>query len=85
MARVNVLVKAIPEADRQHPTHLGHILQELGIAYVAAHSPQAKGRIERLWATLQDRLVTGPRTRRLLCAGLSPGFSIPSHGRAGAL
>jgi transposase len=50
-------------AGRQHPTHLGRILQELGIAYVAAHSPQAKGRVERLWATLQDRLVSEFRLR----------------------
>src|SRR4029453_14535937 len=39
----------------QEPTHLGRMLQDLGITYIAAHSPQAKGRIERLWATLQDR------------------------------
>jgi transposase len=41
----------------QHPTHFGQVLQDLGIGYIAAHSPQAKGRIERLWETLQDRLV----------------------------
>jgi hypothetical protein len=33
------------------------VLGELGIASIAAHSPQAKGRVERLWKTLQDRLV----------------------------
>lgn len=33
------------------------ILKELGVASIAAHSPQAKGRVERLWGTLQDRLV----------------------------
>lgn len=33
------------------------VLKELGIASIAAHSPQAKGRVERLWGTLQDRLV----------------------------
>jgi hypothetical protein len=32
-------------------------LSELGIEWIAAHSPQAKGRIERLFETLQDRLV----------------------------
>jgi|SRR5512145_117671 transposase len=42
----------------QHPTHLGRVLHELGIGYIAAHSPQAKGRVERLWQTLQDRLVS---------------------------
>src|SRR5262249_55799643 len=41
----------------QHPTHFGQVLRELGIGYITAHSPQAKGRIERLWGTLQDRLV----------------------------
>jgi len=33
------------------------VLKELGVASIAAHSPQAKGRVERLWGTLQDRLV----------------------------
>jgi hypothetical protein len=33
------------------------VLCELGITSIAAHSPQAKGRVERLWGTLQDRLV----------------------------
>ena len=41
----------------QHPTQFGRILRELGIGYIPAGSPQAKGRIERLWRTLQDRLV----------------------------
>jgi len=40
----------------QDPTHLGRVLAELGIGYIRAHSPQAKGRIERLWRTLPDRL-----------------------------
>jgi hypothetical protein len=38
-------------------SHFGRALHELGIEWIAAHSPQAKGRIERLFATLQDRLV----------------------------
>jgi transposase len=41
---------------RRHPTQFGAMLEELGIHYIAAHSPEAKGRIERLWQTLQDRL-----------------------------
>ena len=48
---------------RQDPTHFGRILRELGIGYIAAGSPQAKGRIERLWRTLQDRLVIELRLR----------------------
>src|ERR1017187_8258142 len=38
-------------------TQFGRALNELGIEWIAAHSPQAKGRIERLFETLQDRLV----------------------------
>lgn len=45
-------------AGRQSPTQFGQVLEELGIAFIAARSPQAKGRIERLWATLQDRLIS---------------------------
>ena len=39
------------------PTQFGRLLVELDINSIAAQSPQAKGRIERLWGTLQDRLV----------------------------
>lgn len=44
-------------ADTRTPTQLGRALAELGITSIAAQSPQAKGRIERAWGTLQDRLV----------------------------
>lgn len=47
----------------QHPTHLGRVLQELGVRYIRARSPQAKGRIENRWSTLQDRLVSELRLR----------------------
>ena len=39
-------------------TQFGRLMQELGVVQIAANSPQAKGRIERLWATFQDRLVS---------------------------
>jgi transposase len=39
-------------------TQVGRALQELGIQLIFAQSPQAKGRVERLWGTLQDRLVS---------------------------
>lgn len=42
-------------------TQFGRILKELGAAQIAAYSPQAKGRIERLWGTLQHRLITEMR------------------------
>lgn len=45
-------------AGRQFSTQLGRCLEELGIAQIVAKSPQAKGRIERLWRTFQDRLVS---------------------------
>lgn len=45
-------------AGERNPTQGGRILRRLGIGYIAARSPQAKGRIERFWGTLQDRLVS---------------------------
>jgi len=39
-------------------TQFGRLMEELGITSISAHSPQAKGRIERLWGTFQDRLVS---------------------------
>jgi transposase len=43
-------------AGERQPTQFGRALKELGIEPIFARSPQAKGRIERLWGTLQDRL-----------------------------
>ena len=43
------------------PTQIGRALQELEVAWIAAHSPQAKGRVERNFGTAQDRLVKGMR------------------------
>jgi len=43
-------------AGRQAPTQYGRVLEELGIESIRALSPQAKGRIERMWKTFQDRL-----------------------------
>src|SRR5260370_39380287 len=43
------------------PTQIGRGLRELGITWIAAHSPQAKGRVERNFQTAQDRLVKGMR------------------------
>ncbi len=46
-------------------TQFGRALRELGIEIVCANSPQAKGRVERVIQTLQDRLVKELRLRRL--------------------
>ena len=43
------------------PTQIARALGELGIVWIPAHSPQAKGRIERQFLTAQDRLVKGMR------------------------
>jgi hypothetical protein len=43
------------------PTQIGRAVRELSIVWIAAHSPQAKGRVERSFQTAQDRLVKGLR------------------------
>ncbi len=53
---------------RKPLTQIGRLLSELGINSIAANSPQAKGRVERLWKTFQDRLTSelrlaGARTK----------------------
>jgi transposase len=50
---------------RKEPTQFGRALEELGIGSIASYSPEARGRIERLWRTLQDRL-----TQELELAGI---------------
>jgi len=42
--------------DREHPTQVGRALAQLGIEHIAAYSPQARGRSERAFRTLEDRL-----------------------------
>ncbi len=49
------------DAPEQQLTQIGRALQELNIEWIAAHSPQAKGRIERAFQTAQDRLVKALR------------------------
>ena len=66
------------------PTQFGRMLVELGVGFTPARSPQAKGRIERLWATLQDRLTAELQLHGIttLAATLDylPGF-IAGHNR----
>ena len=45
-------------AGKRASTQFGRLMEELGITPIPANSPQAKGRIERLWNTFQDRLVS---------------------------
>ena len=43
--------------DRDNPTQVGRALAHLGVEHIAAYSPEARGRSERMFRTLQDRLV----------------------------
>lgn len=49
------------DAPQEQLSQIGRALKELNIEWIAAHSPQAKGRIERAFQTAQDRLVKGLR------------------------
>jgi transposase len=51
-------------ANKRPTTEVGRGLEELGVTLIPAGSPQAKGRIERLWGTFQDRLVSELRLAR---------------------
>ena len=78
-----------PEAggkvDRDNPTQVGRALQRLGIELIAAYSPEARGRSERMFGTLQKRLpqelrlagITGSTrptasSRRSICPNTTP-------------
>jgi transposase InsO family protein len=62
-AMFEVTPKQATDQDAQDmpATQITRALAELGIGRISAHSPQAKGRIERFFATAQDRLVKGLR------------------------
>jgi transposase len=49
----------------QYPTHVGRVLQVLHIQSISALSPQAKGRVERLFGVLQDRLIAELRLQNI--------------------
>ena len=61
-------------AGEQTPTQVGQALRELGIEAIFALSPQAKGRVERLFNTLQDRLVQELRLARITNMHQAIGF-----------
>ena len=69
-------------ANRRQPTQVARALEQLGVQLILAHSPQAKGRIERCWGTLQDRLVKGLRragARSLHEANAALATYLPRH------
>ena len=49
--------KAGEAVDRERLTQVGRSLDRLGIEHIAAYSPEARGRSERMFGTLQDRLI----------------------------
>ena len=78
-----------PEADgkvdKTQLTQVGRALQRLGVEHIAAYSPQARGRSERLFDTLQDRML-----KELALAGIATveaanawikDIYIPGHNR----
>jgi len=56
---------AAQSAEQDRLTQIGRGLRELGIGWIAAYSPQAKGRVERSFQTAQDRLVKQLRLARV--------------------
>ena len=58
----------------QDSTQIGRALSEIGSKVILANSPQAKGRIERLWGTLQDRLVAELRLKEISGAQAANAF-----------
>jgi len=52
-------------AGKEPQTQFGRGMQELGVRLILARSPQAKGRVERMNGTLQDRLVKALRRRKI--------------------
>lgn len=59
-----IFMKAI-ESATEEKTQFGRAMDELDIELICANSPQAKGRVERVNATLQDRLVKELRLRNI--------------------
>lgn len=57
--------KAGEAVSRSQPTQVGRALAQLGIGHIAAYSPEARGRSERAFRTLQDRLPKELRLARL--------------------
>lgn len=61
-------------AGTKPQSQFGRALSELGVELIPAHSPQAKGRVERLFKTFQDRLVKELRLARVTTLGAANRF-----------
>jgi transposase len=72
------------QARPDSETQFGRALRELGIDLIRAHSPQAKGRVERSFGTAQDRWVKELRLQRVTtCAEANTVLDrlLPAHNR----
>ena len=73
------------ERDEGDNTQMRRALKELNIDFIPARSPQAKGRVERLFETLQDRLVKELRLAEIDDIDSANGFLdevyLPAHNR----
>lgn len=65
-------------AGEREPTQLGRAFGELGVEMIFANSPQAKGRIERLFGTLQDRLAAELRLAQITTIAAANQF-LPTY------
>ena len=71
------------EIDRGCPTQVGRALEQLGVEHIGAFSPQARGRSERAFQTLQDRLPKELRLAGITTAEAANAFLretyLPAH------
>lgn len=75
-------------AGRRAFTQVGRALDEAGIGWIGARSPQAKGRVERLWGTKQDRLTSELRragAATIEAANVVLARYLPRHNRRFAI
>ena len=72
-------------AGKRSLTQVGRALDEASIGWIGARSPEAKGRVERLWGTFQDRLVTELRLETITTIAdanaFLPGFLLRHNAR----
>jgi transposase len=73
------------KVDRACLTQVGRALDHLGVEHIAAYSPQARGRSERVFQTLQDRLTKELALAKIVTLAAANAFLrdiyIPAHNR----
>jgi len=60
--------------DKTQPTQVGRALSQLGITHIASYSPQGRGRMERVFGTLQKRLPQELRLARIKTVAAANGY-----------